>query len=208
MLAELVGPDGDVLGVDKSKKLVETAQEQGADVPGVQFTVDDAVALSFPDDSFDAARADRVLQHLEAPADALAELRRVTRPGGRVGLSDPDWTTAGIDTPDGYSGQFLSVKHAPTRHPTMGRQLYRLARAAGLTDIDIDTWTIHSTEFSFLKTASDLDAWIDAMQAADEVTAAEVDGWMENLWRADERDRLFGSITGVTVAGTIPGQRE
>ncbi len=204
MLAELVGPDGEAVGIDNSETMVETAREQARDVPMVRFAVDDALDLSVPDDDFDAARADRVLQHLDAPAEALAELRRVTHPGGRVSLSDPDWKTITLDTPGGYSEQFLSVEHRGTRNPTMGRQLYRLAREAELLDIDIDTWTSVSTDLAFVKEAAALDAWTDAMQASGEVTATEVEEWFEGLRQADEQDALFGSLTGFTVVGTVP----
>jgi ubiquinone/menaquinone biosynthesis C-methylase UbiE len=145
-----------------------------------------------------------VLQHLEAPAEAIAELRRVTRPGGCVGMSDPDWRTALLDTPTGYSERFLSLDYAAPRTPTMGRQLQRLARAAGLVEVDIETWTLLSTEFAFLNQAGELAAWTDAMQAAGDVTAAAVDDWFEGLRRADEAGELFGSITGFTVVGTVP----
>lgn len=207
MLAEFVSPEGEVVGVDTSKKMVETAREQGNDMPAVGFTVDGAHDLSFADDSFDAARVDRVLQHLDAPAEALAELRRVTRPGGRVGISDPDWETNILDAPGGYSEQFLSLEHAGTRHPTMGRQLYRLAREAGLDDIDIDTWTSISTDLAFLKEVEELEAWTDAMQATGEVTATEVTEWFEGLRRADKRGVLFGSITGSLSPGQYPNRR-
>lgn len=207
LLAELVGPEGEVVGIDNSEAMVQTAQEQGGEVPTVQFDVDDALDLSFADDSFDAARADRVLQHLDAPAMALAELRRVTRPGGRVSVSDPDWETNIIDAP-GHSEQFLLLEYAKARNPTMGRQLYRLAREAGLDDLEIDTWTPVSTEFSFIKEVEELEDWTDAMQAAGEVTETEVNEWLEGLREADEQDALFGSITGYTVAGTVPGRVE
>jgi ubiquinone/menaquinone biosynthesis C-methylase UbiE len=208
MLAELVGTDGEVVGVDSSETMVEAARERGRDVPAVRFVSDDALDLSFPDKSFDAARADRVLQHLEAPAEALAELRRVTRPGGRVGISDPDWATALVDTPGGYSERFLSLEYSAPRTPTMGRQLNRLAREAGLVDIDIDTWTLTSTEFAFLNEAGELDAWTDAMQAAGETKATAVEEWFEGLRQADEQGELFGSITGFTIVGTVPERDE
>lgn len=204
MLAEIVGPDGEVVGVDNSETMVETARENGTDVPMVRFTVDDALDLSFPDDSFDAARADRVLQHLDAPAEALAELRRVTRPGGRVGLSDPDWETMTLDAAGEYSEAFLSLEHAVTGNTTAGRQLYRRARNAGLVDIDIDTWTPISTDLEFISEAGSFDEWTNAMQSAGEATASEVEEWLDGLRRADQEDLLFGSVTGFTVVGTVP----
>jgi len=204
MLAELVGPDGAVLGVDTSETMVEAARERGSDVPRVRFEVDNALDLSFPDNTFGAARADRVLQHLETPGEALEELQRVTRPGGRVGISDPEWTTAILNGSDKHSEQFLLLDHAPPRNPSMGRELYRLATDVGLVDIDLDAWTLVSTEFAFLKEAGELAAWTDAMQAAGEVTATEIEEWYEGLRQTDERGELFGSLTGFTIVGTVP----
>lgn len=44
----------------------------------------DAVALPFPDHSFEAVLSCGVLEHVQRPEDSLAELRRVLRPGGRL----------------------------------------------------------------------------------------------------------------------------
>ena len=56
-----------------------------------------AAALPFADASFAAARADRVLQHVEDPLAALRELVRVTATGGRVVVADPDQGSLTID---------------------------------------------------------------------------------------------------------------
>ncbi|PSQ16920.1 hypothetical protein BRD00_09040 [Halobacteriales archaeon QS_8_69_26] len=205
MLAEAVGPGGEVVGVDNSETMVEQARERAAEVPAA-FAVEDALDLPFADDDFDAARADRVLQHLDAPDEALAELRRVTRPGGRVGVSDPDWVTAIVDTDTGHTDRFLSVEYACPRAPTRGRQLYRLATDGGLVDVDVDTWTLTSTDLAFIEEVGGLAAWTESMVAAGEVTEAEVEEWYEGLGAADERGSFFSSITGFTVVGTVPGE--
>jgi SAM-dependent methyltransferase len=49
----------------------------------------DVTALPFPDASFDGAVLGEVLEHVEEDASALAEVRRVLRPGGGVALSVP-----------------------------------------------------------------------------------------------------------------------
>lgn len=86
-LAELVGPNGRVVGVDIDPGMIREANER-ARVGGVQDTVNhieaDATSLPFDDDDFDAARSERLLQHLEDPATALREMVRVTREGGRI----------------------------------------------------------------------------------------------------------------------------
>ena len=82
-LAKLVGPTGRVIGIDASQELISQATERTASLGlPLRFQVDDAHALAFPDNSFDAARVDRVLQHLNDPAQAVREMARVVRPGG------------------------------------------------------------------------------------------------------------------------------
>ncbi len=51
----------------------------------------DALALPFPDDSFDRIVAAEVLEHISADEAALAELVRVLRPGGRIAVTVPAW---------------------------------------------------------------------------------------------------------------------
>ena len=47
--------------------------------------------LGYPDGTFDVVHAHQVLQHLSDPVAALAEMRRVCRPGGLVAARDGDY---------------------------------------------------------------------------------------------------------------------
>jgi SAM-dependent methyltransferase len=51
----------------------------------------DLTALPFPDASFDVVMASEVLEHIPADEQAIAEIARVLRPGGRVAVTVPRW---------------------------------------------------------------------------------------------------------------------
>lgn len=79
-----------VVAVDRSKAMLEAARAKLAaeNVDGVELREGDAAALPLPDASVDASFAHMVLQYLPSPAEALAEMARVVRPGGRVVVID------------------------------------------------------------------------------------------------------------------------
>jgi ubiquinone/menaquinone biosynthesis C-methylase UbiE len=100
-MAEIVGPSGRAVGVDSSQTMIDAAWERSAtSPPGVEFFVGNAEHLDIPDASFDACRADRVLQHLSNPVHAVSEMARVVRAGGRVVAFEPDNGGLMIDAPD------------------------------------------------------------------------------------------------------------
>lgn len=63
--------------------------------PDLDFVAGDALSLPFPDDTFDAVTISYGLRNVEDTLTALAEMRRVTRPGGRVVIAEfstPTWS--------------------------------------------------------------------------------------------------------------------
>jgi ubiquinone/menaquinone biosynthesis C-methylase UbiE len=71
------------VGIDASEAMIAEAWKRSKDTGlAVEFVVGDAHRLDLPDGSFDASRAERTLQHVAEPARAVADLARVTRPGG------------------------------------------------------------------------------------------------------------------------------
>jgi SAM-dependent methyltransferase len=83
LLAPLVG---EVVGIDASEDLVDVAREHAP--PGCTFVVGDAEALPFPYGDFDLVGCLRVLHHVRRPELVVAEIARVTRPGGTILLAD------------------------------------------------------------------------------------------------------------------------
>jgi ubiquinone/menaquinone biosynthesis C-methylase UbiE len=87
--ATRVGPEGSVIGIDISQRMVDTARMSAlaAGVSNASFARIDAEKLDFADASFDVALCALGLMYLPEPLAALRELCRVVRPGGRIGLA-------------------------------------------------------------------------------------------------------------------------
>lgn len=91
-VAEQVGPHGSVVGIDVSPGQVEQARRQAAErgLRNAEFHVADAYSPRLPEGSFDLAYCRLVLMHLTRPADALAAMRDLVRPGGLVVCEEMD----------------------------------------------------------------------------------------------------------------------
>ncbi len=133
-LADLVGEEGKVFGVDVSPAMLRQAQRQIARTPfrdRIEVRQGDVRALPFADGSFDAAAVSLVLELLrpEGTAGALKELRRVVRPGGRIVLA-----ALAEEMPYGRTLSFYLVLRSILRLAALGRPLAlrRLATQAGL----------------------------------------------------------------------------
>ena len=87
-LAERVAPGGAVVGSDFSEAMLARARQKGSAgaPPGVEiaFEAGNALELPYPDDGFDAATVAFGARNFSDLDRGLAEMARVTRPGGRV----------------------------------------------------------------------------------------------------------------------------
>jgi demethylmenaquinone methyltransferase/2-methoxy-6-polyprenyl-1,4-benzoquinol methylase len=90
---------GAVVGVDFSERMLERARCKAPDVEWLQA---DVLALPFEDGSFDAAVVGFGVRNVEDLEAGIRELRRVLRPGGRLGILE-------ITTPRGPLAPFYRV---------------------------------------------------------------------------------------------------
>lgn len=87
--AEAVGPQGRVVGIDLADRMIDAARRRAmeSEVSNVTFARMDAEHLDLPDCSFDVALCAFGLMYMPDPEQAVCEMRRVLRPGGRLGLA-------------------------------------------------------------------------------------------------------------------------
>jgi ubiquinone/menaquinone biosynthesis C-methylase UbiE len=172
-LATLVGP-GQVTAVDASPDALTQARATIGErtLDNVEFAVADVHALAYPDATFDVVHAHQVLQHVADPVRALAEMRRVCRPGGIVAVRDSDYQAMTWYPEVPALESWLALYQRVARHnggePDAGRQLRAWALRAGFTDVS--------------STAS---AWCYA--------TAEERAWWSGLWA----DRMLSSAVGM-----------
>lgn len=94
-----------VVGVDISVVAVATARE----ALGIEAYVGELSTAGFPDGTFEAVTLSHTLEHVADPVALLAEVRRVTKPGGRIAVLVPNARSfvsrllrdrwVGLDTP-------------------------------------------------------------------------------------------------------------
>ena len=80
--------DGKACGIDISPKMVEKAKKLAAEQPNVEYHVANSESIPYADDTFKSVICTCSFHHYERPVEALHEIRRVLRPGGKFVLVD------------------------------------------------------------------------------------------------------------------------
>jgi SAM-dependent methyltransferase len=131
-----------ILGIDVAPAYIAYAARRSAD-PRLSFIVGDGAALEVADGSVDRAFSLLALNFMPAPARAIAELRRVTRPGGMVAAAVWDfsgglvyqrifWDTAAALDPDAARARARHFSSPLTREGELGTAL----QAAGVHAVE------------------------------------------------------------------------
>lgn len=138
-LAEAVAP-GPVTGVDISSASLERARALAAarGTANVVFEQHHLRALPYAHGTFDAVFGHAVMQHLDDPEAVLAELYRVLKPGGVIGLGDADFDGA-IYWPEGEllerSMDVVAGLRAGAGDARVGKRLRGLLAGAGFVQV-------------------------------------------------------------------------
>lgn len=205
-LARRVGPTDRVCGVDLSAAMVEAARTAAhAAGMAVEHRVAGIHELPYPDASFDVVRAERVFQHIDDPARALAEMIRVARPGGRVMVIDPDHSQWALSAESPLATRVTEVVRGQLLraivNPRVGTRLRGLFRAAGLADVDAVARVL-DVAWADLGTMMFLPMHLQSAAAAGEISAEEAARFCAEMEALDTAGRFTASAVGYSVMGT------
>ncbi|MCV0403973.1 MAG: ubiquinone/menaquinone biosynthesis methyltransferase [Chloroflexi bacterium] len=115
-LAAVVGPSGRVVGIDASGAMLRVARRRRASSASgrVEYVLGDALSLPAADDAFDAATIAFGLRNVADYECCVAELARVTRPGGRIVVLE-------LATPERGLARVIASTWFERVVPTLGR---------------------------------------------------------------------------------------
>jgi ubiquinone/menaquinone biosynthesis C-methylase UbiE len=206
-LARAVGPHGRVFGVEPQPTLAERARDRVA-AAGLAAIVEvlegDGQRLPLVTASVDATLTQTVLIHLALPMveATLAEMVRITVPGGVVIAVEQDCDTWTIDHPDRELTRRIVAFNSDQRSADgwRGRQLPRLFADAGLEPHATVYVHADSHANSYLFSLAERIAHAAPTAAAIEPEAATA--WLQTLREQADRGRFFSSINYVICSGT------
>ena len=186
--------DGAVVGIDHDTDLLEAARARAPELSerfGTQLSFHAADAAKLPLDagSVDAVTCRFVCQHLATPADAVAEMHRVLRPGGRLSLLDADWSTLSINGGDDDVERVLMTINTRTllRCGAAGRKLPGLLRGAGFVDVQRRGYAEVDDDLPLVRELACLTEIEDAALHQGLLTAEAIARWRQDLVDAADR---------------------
>ncbi|HEY7061041.1 MAG TPA: methyltransferase domain-containing protein [Chloroflexota bacterium] len=147
LLAERVGPEGVVVGVEPQPHLLQVARSVLAErqLSHVQLVAGDTGTHGLPQETFDLAHARLLLVVVPNPVEVLAQIVALVRPGGMVAVQEVDHISWCCEPPHPAWDRLLVAWRAQYceggRDVYIGRRLPGLLRAAGLEDVDIRAFT-------------------------------------------------------------------
>jgi arsenite methyltransferase len=198
-MAEVVGQSGRVTGLEISDSMLALGRRRCAH-PAIRervaFVKADAVALPFPDSTFDVAVSTQVYEYVADLKAAFAELHRVLRPGGRALIIDTDWDSIVWNATNQKRMQrLLTAWTKRFADPHLPRTLTRQLQDAGLQVRHREVLVLFSPEYdpaTFSVANAEIMADFAVVQRA--LTRDESQSWIQDLQRLGREGRYFFSL--------------
>lgn len=200
-----VGDRGRAVGLDASSAQLESANALCSGLSAVELVEGDATNMAFDDGTFDSLASIQMLEYVTDVDDAIAEARRVLKPGGRAALVSvlwDHWRFHGAEPEINDRMHDIWRLHCP--HQMLPIELPRKLKAAGFSGVG-------QKPVAFMNNTMHENAF--ALWAARLVVAFAVDNgveekdaklWLDQLDKADREGRFgFVSVPVLTTATAV-----
>jgi len=163
-IADLVGPDGTVVGTDVVPEMVEAARRESSrrKLQNARFEVAFTDSLPFPPDTFDVAVSRFGVMFFPSPIECVRDMFRVLKPRGRIAMAV--WYLAERN-PFDYTVSQVVDKYVEPAAPKQGSSdMFRFAKPGDLLTLLLSVGAIAASErllrFSIRASISAEDFWI------------------------------------------------
>lgn len=192
-ISALVGPTGECVGVDASAALVNEARARG--IPkNASFDCASAYSLPYGDARFDAARAERLFQHLARSDDAACEIKRVIKPGGSLLVVDQDWETVVVSGGDAsLTRRIVRASADAFANGWAGRNHSGMLTRTGFRNVQVlagVTSLAFGPAYTFV-----LQSAVESATASGAISSVEGDTWLASLLAADQRGEFYYGVS-------------
>nr|VFJ65526.1 MAG: Methyltransferase domain-containing protein [Candidatus Kentron sp. DK] len=194
-MADYVGPNGQIHGIDLSESMLGMARERCADKPWVTFRSGDALTLPVADASFDVAVSVQVYELVADVAKALSEMHRVLRPGGRGVIVSTDWEAIAWQASDQERMKRVLDTFVMSRVPALPRTLAWRLRETGFVVKEQRIIAQFNPAYEPDAYSYQLIHFIEtSLSGRDGIAPEEVEAWKADLRGMGERGEYFFSL--------------
>jgi SAM-dependent methyltransferase len=205
-IAEVVGSDGAVVGIDISGDLIALCKRRNPPA-WLSYVVGDATDIGQPDASFDVVACTQVAEYVPDVDRVLSEAFRVLRPGGRAVFVATDWDALvwHSESPDRMALVMKSWE-AHCAHPHLPRSLVGRLASAGFRFDGASVFPILNLQWHDDAYSKGLSKLIkDFVGRRNDVPFHDLREWYQELARLSEAGRYFFSSNRYIFRASKPG---
>lgn len=192
-MAEKTGKDSSIIGIDLNEPMLELARQKCENKSWIEFQNGNASSLPFSDNFFDAAVSIQVYEYLKDPNEAICEMQRVLKPGGRGVIVATDWkSTLWHSSKPERMKKVLTAWEKHCAYSDLPRKLSQILNSSRLiiqsqdvisqfnTSLNIDAYSFHILDF--------IKSFVIGKNG---VTHEEAEAWVSDLYQLDKKGEYF-----------------
>lgn len=206
--AGVVGPSGYAAGVDYSEDMLEVARKRCGELSQVDLRQGSVEHLDFDDDAFDAASCTQTLLYVSDLDAALAELRRVLKPGGRLAILETDWRGAVFNHPDlDVTRRMFDALDDSRANPHLVRQLRPLLKSLGFAAVRVEAIPLLNAGYSDNSfSAGMIENMVVTARRRRFIDDAEAAAWRKAYQELKSNDEYFFCVNRFLFTAVKQGQ--